>query len=177
MTLSNGSLGVGTSVPSGQVDAASATGDAVVSLTATGVQRWQLKTERATGDLVFYNQTSSTKPMSVSTAGIPTYTYGAKIGSAGTTILTKKLTGTTGAVGATATVATGITLGKIIGVQILVNNSGGGYMPPTYMYTGSETTNYYTYYIGTNGSLCVVTGAAATSVASRPFTVFITYEP
>lgn len=66
---SAGNVGIGTSSPASGLDVGSAASDAVLSLTATGVQRWQVKTERSTGNFLIANQTGSTVPITVTTAG------------------------------------------------------------------------------------------------------------
>ena len=71
MTLdASGQLGIGTSSPTTALDVASAASDAVASLTATGVQRWQLKTERSTGNFLVYDQTGAATRLTVTSTGL-----------------------------------------------------------------------------------------------------------
>ena len=66
----SGNVGIGTSSPATALDVASAASDAVASLTATGVQRWQLKTERSTGNFLVYDQTGAATRLTVTTTGL-----------------------------------------------------------------------------------------------------------
>ncbi len=85
----------------------------------------------------------------------------------------KKLTGTTGAVGASATVAHGLDKSKIIDAQVLVSNNSGNKIPPNFTSVANhefdffiDTTNVYVYSIAGNSA----------NIDGNPFTVLIIYE-
>lgn len=84
----------------------------------------------------------------------------------------KKLSGTTGAVGASVSVAHGLTASKILSYDVLVLGAGGTVSMP------DRAPGNVSAYIAAVGptNLTVVTDAAGTDVASRPFTALITYE-
>jgi hypothetical protein len=66
---SSGNVGIGTTSPASVLDVTSAASDAVASLTATGVQRWQLKTERSTGSFLVHDQSTPATRIAVTQAG------------------------------------------------------------------------------------------------------------
>jgi len=103
-------------------------------------------------------------------AGTTGYTM---LGSGAPRIKMKKLTGTSPAVGASGTIAHGLTKSKIIGAQVLVNNDTGNRIPPNFTSVGNhefdffiDTTNVHIYCISGNSS----------NIDGNAFTVLITYE-
>lgn len=90
---------------------------------------------------------------------------------AGPAFQRKKFTGTTGAVGAVVTVAHGLTLSKILGLDVLVT-SGTTRIGPNR--TAGATDAFRVSVDATNINVAV--DAAGASVASQPFTALITYE-
>ncbi len=97
----------------------------------------------------------------------------AMLGSDAPKIKTKKLTGTSPAGGASATIAHGLDKSKIIGAQVLVSNNTGNRIPPNFTSVGShefdffiDTSNVYIYCISGNSA----------SIDNNAFTVLLTYE-
>ncbi len=95
------------------------------------------------------------------------------LGSGAPTIKMKKLTGTSPAEGASATIAHGLDKSKIIGAQVLVSNNTGNRIPPNFTSVNNhefdffiDTTNVYIYCIAANSS----------SIDNNAVTVLITYE-
>ena len=91
------------------------------------------------------------------------------LGDLTTPIKMKKLTGTTDADSET-TIAHGLTLSKILSVNIIVVGSTIS-VAPNYLTSGD--TNYYTYHI--NATNVVITSVQA-GVQSGAYTILITYE-
>ena len=90
------------------------------------------------------------------------------------TRIVKKLTGTTGATeGSFTNVAHGLTLAKIIGMQVLVTADNGNLIPPAF-----DTIAEFEYGAFLSATNAVVDLSATNSgnLLSNAFTVLLTYE-
>jgi len=97
-----------------------------------------------------------------------------KLGSDAPSIKTKKLTGTTGSTeGSTVGATHGLTQSKIIGCQVLVNDSNGNDVLPGYN-DGIEVR--YGSYITSESVNIALSATDSASLISRPYRVLLTYE-
>ena len=96
------------------------------------------------------------------------------IGSGAPSIKMKKLTGTTGSSeGDATTIAHGLTLSKIIGYHILVDNASGNKIPPAF--TSVAEFEYDGFIDGTNVNIHLHATNSG-SIKSKAISVLITYE-
>ncbi|KKN72278.1 hypothetical protein LCGC14_0412290 [marine sediment metagenome] len=133
-------------------------------------------TETGTGSgakLLMDLQVDTNSKFTVSNTGETTIDGYTKLGSDAPVIKMKKLTGTSPAVGASATIAHGLNQSKIVGVQALVSNDTGNRIPPNFTSVAShefdffiDATNVYIYCIAGNSS----------SINGNAVVVLITYE-
>ncbi len=118
-------------------------------------------------------QVNTNSKFTVSNTGETTIDGYTKLGSDAPKIKMKKLTGTSPAVGASATIAHGLNQSKIVGVQALVSNDTGNRIPPNFTSVAShefdffiDATDVYIYCIAGNSS----------SINGNAVVVLITYE-
>ena len=96
------------------------------------------------------------------------------IGSGAPLIKMVKLTGTTSASeGGNTTIAHGLTIGKIIGIQVLVTTSSGNRIPPVFT---SVNEHEYDFFIDGDNIRFYLSGANSGSIKSKAITVLITCE-
>ncbi len=88
-------------------------------------------------------------------------------------IKTKKLTGTSPAEGASATIAHGLNKSKILGAQALVSNDTGNRIPPNFT---SVNNHEFDFFIDTSNVhiYCIVANSA--NINGNAVMVLITYE-
>ncbi len=95
------------------------------------------------------------------------------LGGGAPKIKMKKLTGTSPAVGASATIAHGLNQSKIVGVQALVSNDSGNRIPPNFT---SVANHEFDFFIdATNVHIYCIAGASS-SINGNAVVVLITYE-
>lgn len=94
-----------------------------------------------------------------------------KLGDTSPAIKQKKLTGTSGAAGATIGIAHGLTHSKILAINVLINDTNNNLIPPSF----ADPLYRYDVYTNTN-NVQIAVASGATGVASRAITVLITYE-
>ncbi len=118
-------------------------------------------------------QVDTNSKFTVSNTGETTIDGYTKLGSDAPVIKMKKVTGTSPAVGASATIAHGLNQSKIVGVQALVSNDSGNRIPPNFTSVANhefdffiDATNVYIYCIAGNSS----------SINGNAVVVLITYE-
>ena len=86
----------------------------------------------------------------------------------------KKLTGTTAASeGGNITIPHGLTIGKIIGVQVLVTTSSGNRIPPVFT---SVAEHEYDFFVDGDDIRVYLSGTNSGSIKSKAITVLLTYE-
>jgi len=95
------------------------------------------------------------------------------LGSAAPKVKMKKLTGTSPAVGASATIAHGLDKSKIIGAEVLVNNNTGNRIPPNFT---SVANHEFDFFIDTDNVHIYCIAANSSNIDNNAFTVLITYE-
>ncbi len=96
------------------------------------------------------------------------------IGDGAPLIKMKKLTGTTAASeGGNTTIAHGLTIGNIIGIQVLVTTTSGNRIPPVFT---SVNEHEYDFFVDGDDIRVYLSGANSGSIKSKAITVLITYE-
>ena len=97
-----------------------------------------------------------------------------KLGSGAPAIKMKKLTDTTGATeGSNTSIAHGLTISKVLGCQVFVNNAAGAKIPPAYI---GATEYQYNAFIDVSDVHIMLSGSNSGNILSKLITVLITYE-
>lgn len=97
-----------------------------------------------------------------------------KLGTDAPAIKVKKLTGTTAATeGGTVAIAHGLTVGKIIGVQVLVEYGAGNWIPTGYTINPEYQVDYV---VGVTNITLYNQNTNSGNVLSKPVKILITYE-
>ena len=97
-----------------------------------------------------------------------------KLGSDAPSIKMKKVTGTTGATeGSTTSIVHGLTISKVLGYNISVENTAGAKIPPAYI---GSTEYQYNAYIDASDVHIMLSGSNSGNLKSKLITVLITYE-
>lgn len=109
----SGNLGVGGITPASKLDVIASAADSVLSLTVTGVQRWQLRTLSANQAFSVYDQTTATERLRIDASGNVLVTGSGGLGYG---------TGSGGTVTQATSKSTSVTLNKPSG-QITMNNA------------------------------------------------------
>ena len=98
----------------------------------------------------------------------------AAVGAGGPLIRMKKLAGTTNASeGGNTTIAHGLTIGKIIGVQVLVTTTSGNRIPPVFT---SVDEHEYDFFVDGDDIRVYLSDTNSGSIKSKAITVLIIYE-
>ncbi len=98
----------------------------------------------------------------------------AAVGSGAPRVAMKKLTGTTGATeGSSTSIAHGLTISKVIGCQVFVNNAAGAKIPPAYI---GAAEYQYNAFIDNNDVHIMLSGSNSGNLKSKAISVLITYE-
>ena len=99
-----------------------------------------------------------------------------RLGNGAPAIMTKKLTGTTGAnQGDQISIAHGLDDGKILAVQVMVEWSPNAFLPPSYQINGGYE---FTWFTNAVGSIVIWTKSGNSgNILSKPVKILITYEP
>ena len=97
-----------------------------------------------------------------------------KLGSSAPKIQIKKLTGTTGATqGANMSIAHGVSAGKILSVDVLVEYGTNSFVHHSY----SESAGYeFNFFFGASSITIVNVNGNSAQILSKPFRILITYE-
>lgn len=97
-----------------------------------------------------------------------------KLGSVAPAIKMKKLAGTTGATeGSNTSIAHGLTISKVLGCQVFVNNAAGAKIPPAYI---GATEYQYNAFIDASDVHIMLSGSNSGNLLNKTITVLITYE-
>ena len=90
------------------------------------------------------------------------------------TFLTKRFTGVTGATeGSTTTIAHGLTLSQIVGLDVLITADNGNLIPPNLVFTPEF--QYCAFLTPTNIAIRLGTGNSG-NILGNAITVLLTYE-
>lgn len=95
------------------------------------------------------------------------------LGSDAPKIKQKKLSGVVGGLGSTVVLAHGLTLAKILSVEVLVTSNSGSRMPPEY---SGVTQHQYSAYTTGSGVQVQLSAANAANLEDNAVSVLITYE-
>ena len=157
--------GVGKTVESGELNL---TADSLLHTNSAGAA--EAIADVATGQVLASQGTGTTPAYSDS----PTLNGFTKLGSDAPGIKLKKLTGTTGATeGNTTSIAHGLTLSKIIGLNVLVTASNGNSIPPELLFPNEFE---YNAFLTPTDVIIRLSSTNSGSILSGAIVVLLTHE-